>query len=215
MGYLLWLVGETLYRTGWILLAAVVVTVKAVLLLPGVLVYFPVASLAQRIRRQEGPVASVWSGFCGWAGARDLFGLRFVSAIWDDLLAFDTAHRLGDSLPSGFRKIWHSLKRCLRWTFSGTIPRKVLKAVPGLLATVFLLLLFPLSPVYLLARFLIFLVLGVVGKLLVFTLMLGFMAGLVLLVLLSGLIGPLLSPLVSGFELGFGAVNRGYPILIT
>ena len=215
VGYLLWLVGETLYRTGWILLAAVVVTVKAVLLLPGVLVYFPVASLAQRIRRQEGPVASVWSGFCGWAGARDLFGLRFVSAIWDDLLAFDTAHRLGDSLPSGFRKIWHSLKRCLRWTFSGTIPRKVLKAVPGLLATVFLLLLFPLSPVYLLARFLIFLVLGVVGKLLVFTLMLGFMAGLVLLVLLSGLIGPLLSPLVSGFELGFGAVNRGYPILIT
>ncbi len=207
---LLWLLGEFVLRVLWVLLTALVVALKTTALIVGAVLFFPIASLVQKVRRKAGP-GQVWQGVCGWAEDRDLFGYSIVRTIWDDLLFFEAPASLGSDLPRGLRWTWRAMRRTVGWAFRGRIPKRILKALPALFALVFLVLLFPLGPFYFLARYLIFILLALMGKALVLALMLVFLVGTVCLMLLALLVVPVLKPLLYLFEGGFGAINRGYP----
>ncbi len=207
---LLWMLGEFVLRVLWVLLSTVAVALKAAALIVGAVLVFPIASLVQKVRRKAGP-GQVWQGLCRWAEDRDLFGSAFVRLIWDDLLVFTAPASLGGDLPQGVRWAWGAMRRTVRWALQERDAKRILKGAPALLALVFLALLFPLEPFYFLLRYLIFLLLVLVGKVLVLALMLVLLTGVACLTLLALLVVPILRPLLFLFERGFGAVSRAYP----
>lgn len=204
-----WLLLESVSRVLWLVGVAVVVVLKAVLTIVGGLIFFPIALLVQKVRKKA-TAGEVWQGVCDWASERNLWGRNWVRVIWDDLLAFQTPQTLGHDLVAQMRWTWRSVKRLPRWVWQGSMFKRILKIVPGLVGEVGVLLLFVLGPVYFLLRFVIFTVLTLVGKVLVLVLMLMFLLALVALFLLALVALPILAPILYLFEKGFDVVQSGY-----
>ncbi|MDA0746017.1 MAG: efflux RND transporter permease subunit [bacterium] len=209
---LFWLLGEFVLRTLWVLLCLVAITLKSIVVLLASLLVTPLFALVQKLRKKTGPV---WQNMCNRAEDPLLFGSPRVQAIWHDLLVFHAPRYLGQDLPIGLRWTWNAMKRTVRWALAGNTLRKGLRTVPALLLLLLLLLCFPLGPVYFLMRFLIFLTVALLGKILVLALMLLFLTGLAGLALLAVLAAPFLMPLVFFFERGFSAVSQAYPRMIS
>jgi multidrug efflux pump subunit AcrB len=212
VGYVGWMVGEYVFRTLWLTASLAVTLLKAVGLLVGGLIYFPIAAGVARIRGRS--VSSVWSGLAGFAQDRDLFKRSFVRDIWADLLCFTTIETLGHDMPRAFKWAIRSILKPVRWIAVGGWVRRVLKAVPGILGMVGVLLLIPLGPVYLILRFVIFTAMTLIGKALIHTLLLAFMSGMVALILFASIVFPLISPILYVFENSFEQVRRVYPLVL-
>lgn len=204
-----WLLLEYIGRVLWVLGVVLVVAVKAILVILGGLLFFPVVLLVQKLRKKT-TAGELWQHIYLWAEGRDLFGRAWVRSIWDDLLAYHTANTLGADLVAQMRWTWGAVKRVPRWVWQGGLLKKVLKVVPGLVGEVGVLLLFVLGPVYFLLRFLIFTVLTLLGKVLVLALMLAFLTALTALILLALIALPLLAPILYLFERGFNWVQKAY-----
>ncbi len=203
---------EWVWRTVWIVGSAVVVAIKAVVVLVGALVFFPVAAGVQRLRGQR--PSDLWQTFARLAEDRSLFGRPFSSAIWNDLLTYSTVSAFGTDLSRAFVWAVRSILKPLRWIRNTTRFRQVLRVLPGLVGCVVAILLIPLGPVYFIARFAIFTSIGLVGKVLVHAMMLVFLAATVELVLFAALLLPILAPLLYLFEGFFGYVRGVYPHLL-
>jgi HAE1 family hydrophobic/amphiphilic exporter-1 len=199
-------------RVLWIVASAVVVALKAVVLLLGALLFFPVAAGVQRVRGHR-PLA-LWQGLVALAEDESLFGRAFCSAIWNDLLAFPTVTRLGSDLPEAFLWAVRSILKPLRWVRATTPIKQLVRGIPGLIGSIGVLLLIPLGPIYLIARFAIFTTISLVGKILVHALMLAFLVGTASLVLFAALLFPILAPMLYLFERSFGYVSNVYPSLL-
>lgn len=152
----------------------------------------------------------LWAGICAWAQGRDLFGSAWVRLIWDDLLAFVAPQNLGHDLGVQMRWTARAIKQMFQWALRGAMGLRVLKIAPALLGAVGVSLLFALGPVYFICRFLIFMTLVLLGKLLVLALLFLFLTGLVALVLLALIALPILAPVLFLFERGFDAIRRAY-----
>ncbi|MDP6040796.1 MAG: efflux RND transporter permease subunit, partial [Candidatus Latescibacteria bacterium] len=234
-----WLLGEYVARVLWIACVAIVVALKAIVALLGVIL-FPIAWLGWGLNRwiRSGPkwrkallglpfviffplgwlirfcyrwdVDRMWAHLCDWADGRDLFGKSWVRVIWDDLLVFVTPQNLGEDLVLQMAWTWRAVKRLPKWVWKGSMFKRILKGVPGLLGEVGALLLFVLGPVYFVLRFVIFTTLMLVGKVLVLSLMLVFLTGLVALLLLAMIALPFLAPILFLFEHSFEVVRQAY-----
>lgn len=204
-----WLLLEYVGRVLWILGVLIVVALKATLVILASLLFFPFALLIQKLRKKA-TAGEVWQSICKWADGHDLFGRAWVRVIWDDLLNFRTPQTFGDDLVGQLRWTWGAVKRVPRWVWQGSIFKKILKIVPGILGEVGVLLLFVLGPVYFLLRFLIFTVLTLVGKILILALMLAFLTALTALILLALIALPILTPILFLFEHTFDVVQNGY-----
>lgn len=204
-----WLLGEYAARVLWIVGVAIIVILKAVLTILGSLLFFPFALLVQKLRKKA-TAGEVWQSICSWAEGLDLFKRAWVRLIWDNLLAFQTPQTLGNDLVGQLRWTWGAVKRVPRWVWQGSVLKKILKIVPGILGEVGVLLLFVLGPVYFLLRFLIFTVLTLVGKIFILALMLAFLTALTALILLALVALPILAPILYLFENSFSVVQRAY-----
>jgi multidrug efflux pump subunit AcrB len=204
-----WLLGEYVARLLWVVGVAIAVLLKAVLVILAGLLFFPVAFFVQKLRKKA-TAGEVWQSICSWAEGHDLFGRAWVRLIWDNLLAFQTPQTLGNDLVGQLRWNWGAVKRVPRWVWQGSVLKRILKIVPGILGEVGVLMLFILGPVYFLLRFLIFTVLILVGKTFTLALMLTFLSALTALVLLALLALPILSPILFLFESSFSVVQSGY-----
>jgi len=211
-GYLGWLIGEYVFRLLWVVVSLLATALKAVVLLLGGLIYFPVAALVSRIRGRS--VSAVWSGLQQFAADRDLRGQPFVRVIWEDLLHFTTIETLGNDLPRAFHWAVRSILKPIRWMSSGGWLRRILKVAPGLVGMVGVLVLVPLGPLYLIFRFVIFTAMTLIGKVLIHTLLLLFMTGTVALILFAALVYPVIAPIIYLFERGFEHVTRAYPLIL-
>lgn len=201
-----WIAGEFVWRVLWVLFVVLLTALKAVAVILGSLLGVPVAGLVQRMRKK----APVWQGFCTWAEDRDVFGRKWMRAIWDDVAVFQTPQSLGDDLARQTRWTWGAAKRLPRWVWQGSGVRRALKAVPGLLGEVGVLALFVVAPVYFLVRFLLFTALVLLGKILILALLLIFLTVWTIFLLSALLLAPLLAPVLFLFERGFERVIRAY-----
>jgi multidrug efflux pump subunit AcrB len=204
-----WVLGEFLARVLWVVLVASVLVIKAAMVILGCLLFYPLALPVQKLRKKA-TAGAFWQSTSAWAQGRSFFGRKWVSTLWDDLLAFQTPETFGRDLVGQMRWTWSSVKRVAHWLWSGTIWKRVLKGIPAILGEIGLLLLIVLGPVYFILRFLVFTVLTLVGKILVLALMLVFLIALTLLVLMSMIALPILTPILFAFEHGFGFIQRGY-----
>ncbi len=209
--YVLWLVFEFTWRTLWVVLAILIVVLKAALVILGPILYYPFAALVLKIRKKP---AHAWKGLCVWSENPTPFGSRIVHAIWHDLLVFNAPVPLGEGFAGCFRWTWSATRRTCKWPMRrgglSVVPR-----FPAAGAGVLLLCsLFVLGPVYVVVRFLIFQLLSLLGKLLILLLMITFPLGLTVVSLLAAVAVPLLTPVIHAFEVGFGAISRVYPSAI-
>ncbi len=207
---------EYMARASWIAAAALIVALKAIGALLAVLL-FPLAYPGWWLycRLSSGPAwredaRRLWAGICAWAQGRDLFGSAWVRRIWDDLLAFVAPQNLGRDLGVQMRWTWGAVRRLRQWAWRGAMWKRVLKIAPALVGAAGVLLLFALGPVYFVLRFLIFMTLMSLGKMLVLALMFLFLTGLVALVVLALIALPILAPVLFLFERGFDAIRRAY-----
>ncbi|MDP6775924.1 MAG: efflux RND transporter permease subunit, partial [Candidatus Latescibacteria bacterium] len=197
-------------RVLWIVSAVLLTALKAVSLIPGVALYFPIAVLVQKMRRRGG-AGTIWRGLCDWS---ERPGYGFLTVVWDDLLMYSGPRAMGEDLPRGLRWTWGAMKRLPRWCWQGPVWKRILKALAALLGLIVTLLLFPLGPFYFILRFLIYTALALVGKVLISLTLVVFLTGLAALALLALVLVPALKPLVALFEVTFGAISRSYPSLI-
>ena len=207
-----WLVAEYLGRTLWLIGSLVTTVVKALVLILGALIFFPIASLITRIRKR--PISDLWVSLEDFSKDRDVFGKTYVRTVWSDLLHFTTVGTLGNDLPRTFRWAIQFILRPIWWIATGSLIRKVLKVVPGLIGSVGVLLLVLLGPVYLVLRFLIFTTMTLVGKVLIHALLLLFMTGTVALILFAALALPVIAPILVVFERVFDRITRVYPTIL-
>lgn len=209
--YLAWLVFDFIWRTLWVVLAILIVVLKAVLVILAPIVYFPVAALVLKIRK--GP-AHAWRNLCAWSGNPAPFGSGIVRAIWHDLLVFNAPVALGEGLAGSIRWTLNAARRTYRWPLRGSglaiIPR-IPAAVAGVLS---ICSLFVFGPVYVVLRFVIFQSISLLGKLLILLLMITFPAGLTVVAVVAAIAFPVLTPVIRAFEGGFGAISRLYPTMI-
>ena len=209
--YVPWLVFEFIWRTLWVVLAFLIVALKAALVILSPILYFPAAALVLKILKRP---AHTWRDLCAWCENPTPFGSRIVHAIWHDLLVFNAPVALGEGLAGSVRWTLDAARRTCRWPLRGRglaiIPR-VPAAVAGVL---FVCSLFVLGPVYVVLRFIIFQSITLLGKLLILLLMITFPAGLTVVALVAAIAFPLLTPVIRAFEGGFGAISRLYPATI-
>ncbi len=209
--YVPWLVFEFIWRTLWVVLAFLIVALKAALVILSPILYFPAAALVLKILKRP---AHTWRDLCAWCENPTPFGSRIVHAIWHDLLVFNAPVALGEGLAGSVRWTLDAARRTCRWPLRGRglaiIPR-VPAAVAGVL---FICSLFVLGPVYVVLRFIIFQSITLLGKLLILLLMITFPAGLTVVALVAAIAFPLLTPVIRAFEGGFGAISRLYPATI-
>ena len=203
---------EFVVRVLWIVASVVLVAFKAIVLLLGALLYFPLAAGVQRLRGNSPSV--LWGSLVQLAEDGSLFGRGFSSAIWNDLLIYSTVATLGTDLPRAFLWGIRSILKPLRWVRAATPLKQIARALPGLVGSIGVLILIPVGPIYFVARFLIFTAIGLVGKVLVHALMLVFLVSTVCLVLFAALLLPILAPLLYLFERTFGYVTVVYPSLL-
>ncbi len=209
--YVLWLVVEFVWRTLWVVLAILIVVLKAALVLLAPILYFPLAALILKIGKKP---AQAWMGLCAWSKNPTPFGSRIVHAIWHDLLVFNAPVPLGEGFAGSFRWTWNATRRTCRWPMHGR-GLAVMPRFPAAGAGVLLLCsLFVLGPVYVVVRFFIFQAISLLGKLLILLLMITFPLGLTVVSLLAAVAVPLLMPVIHVFEVGFGAISRVYPSTI-
>ena len=209
--YVPWLVFEFIWRTLWVVLAFLIVVLKAAFVIVSPILYFPVAALVLKIRKRP---AHAWRDLCAWCENPTPFGSRIVQAIWHDLLVFNAPVGLGEGLAGSVRWTHNTARRMCRWPLRGSglavVPR-VPAAFAGIL---FICSLFVLGPVYVALRFIIFQSISLLGKLLILLLMITFPAGLTVVALVAAIAFPLLTPVIRAFEAGFGAISRFYPATI-
>ncbi len=209
--YLPWLVFECVWRTLWVVLAIVIVVLKAACVILAPILYFPAAVLVLKIRKKP---AHAWRNLCAWTRNPAPFGSGIARAIWHDLLVFNAPVAFGEGLAGCVRWTWRAAGRTCRWPLRGSrlgiVPR-----VPAALAGVLLLvLLFGLGPCYFILRFVIFQTVSLLGKLLILLLMTTFPAGVTVAALLAAVALPLIAPAIHAFDVGFGAISRAYPPVI-
>ena len=209
--YVPWLVFEFIWRTLWVVLAFLIVALKAALVILSPILYFPVAALVLKIRKRP---AHAWRDLCAWCENPTPFGSRIVHAIWHDLLVFNAPVALSEGLAGSVRWTINAARRTCRWPLRASglavIPR-IPAAVAGVL---FICSLFLLGPAYVVLRFIIFQSITLLGKLLILLLMITFPAGLTVVALVAAIAIPLLTPVIRAFEGGFGAISRLYPATI-
>ena len=110
--YVLWLVFEFTWRTLWVVLAILIVVLKAALVILGPILYYPFAALVLKIRKKP---AHAWKGLCVWSENPTPFGSRIVHAIWHDLLVFNAPVPLGEGFAGCFRWTWSATRRTCKW----------------------------------------------------------------------------------------------------
>jgi multidrug efflux pump subunit AcrB len=208
-----WLFGEFLLRLLWVMASLVLMILKAVTVILGPPLYFPIAALIQKLRKKT-KAGQVWNSMCSWFESELVFGSPLIHRIWHDLLVFKSARILGAAIPAGFGWTWRAVNNSVRWAFSGSLLKKILKAVPGLIRLILTFLLFPLAPIYFVLRFLIFHIFILSGKIIVQAMMLLFLIGQTLLFLSAVVLVPVLKPLLFLFEKGFGSLSRLYPEIL-
>ena len=209
--YVPWLVMEFIWRTLWVLLAILIVILKAVCVVLAPILYFPVAALVLKIRKKP---AHAWRDLCAWSKNPTPFGSGIAQAIWHDLLVFNAPVLLGEGLAGCVRWTWSAGRRTCKWPMRGrglAIFLRIPAAFAGVLS---LCLLLVLGPVYFVLRYIIFQTVTLSGKLLILLLMVTFPAGVTAVALLAAIAVPLLTPVIHVFEVGFGAINRVYPSVI-
>jgi multidrug efflux pump subunit AcrB len=211
-GYVGWLIGEYLYRVLWLVGSLLTTAVKAIVVILGGLIYFPIAALVTRLRRRDVPV--VWAGLLRFTEDRDIVRRSFVRVIWEDLLHFTTIRTLGDDLPRAFKWALRSILKPIRWIAVGGWFRRILKVAPGLVGMVGVLVLILLGPLYLILRFMIFTVMTLIGKALIHVLLLLFMSGMVALILFASIVLPIITPILYVFEHSFERVRVAYPVVL-
>ena len=209
--YVTWLVLEFVWRTLWVVLAILIVILKAACVLLAPALYFPVAALVLKIRKKP---ANSWRDLCAWSGNPMLFGSGIVHAIWHDLLVFNAPVTLGNGLANSVRWTWRAARRTYQWAFRGRRLGIFLRVPCAVAGVLLLCLLFVLGPVYVILRYCIFQTVSLLGKLLILTLMMTFPVGLTVVALLAAIAVPLLTPVIRAFEFSFGAISRFYPFLI-
>jgi multidrug efflux pump subunit AcrB len=207
-----WLVGEYVFHALWLVCSLVIIVLKAVVVILGGLIYFPVAALVTRIRKRD--VSAVWDGLQTFTEDRNLRGGSFVRVIWEDLLHFTTIRTLGADLPRAFKWAIRSILRPIKWIAIGGWVRRILKIVPGLVGTLGVIALLLLGPLYLIIRFVVFSLMTLVGKALVHCLLLLFMTGTVALILFAAIVYPLITPILYVFEHSFSRITALYPVVL-
>ena len=115
-------------RVLWILASVVVVALKAIVLLVGALLYFPLAAGVQRLRGNR--PSALWGKFVQLAEDGSLFGRGFSSAIWNDLLVYSTVTTLGSDFPRAFLWAVRSILKPLRWVRATRPLKQGLRALP-------------------------------------------------------------------------------------
>ena len=210
--YVGWLVGEFVFRVLWVVSSLLITAFKAIVLILGALLFYPIAALVQRIRKKFAP--DLWMGIRDFAEDRDLRGRALVQTVWEDLLFFSTVRSLGEDLPRVFKWVIRSILKPLKWIVPGGWIRRIVKVLPGLLGTFGVLLLVPIGPIYMILRFTIFTIMALVGKALIHILLLLFMAGMVGLILSAALVLPIIAPILFLFEHTFERITRVYPVVL-
>ncbi len=209
--YVSWLVSEFVWRTLWVVLAILIVILKAACVMLAPALYFPVAILVLKIRKNP---AHAWRDVCAWSKNPMLFGSGIVHAIWHDLLVFNAPVMLGIGLAGFVRWTWGAARRTCQWPLRGRSLAIFLR-VPAAFAGVLLVsLLFVLGILYFVLRYFVFQTVSLLGKLLILALMMTFPVGMTVVALLAAIAVPLLTPVIRAFEVGFGAISRFYPSVI-
>ena len=202
---------EFVVRVLWIVSSALVVALKAVVLVLATIL-FPLAAGIQRLRGKR--PSELWHGLQRFAEDESLFGKPFSSQIWNDLLAYSTVATVGHDLPATFIWAVRSILKPLRWIRQTTLIKQVPRAISGLVGSIGVIVLIPVGPAYCLARFVIFTAVSLTGKVLVHVLMLVFLTAMVVLVLSAILLLPILAPMLYVFERSFAQVRDAYPIVL-
>ena len=210
--YVGWMIGEYVFRFLWLVASLLTTVLKTLVVVLSVLLFFPVAALVTRLRKRS--VSELWQSLERLAEKRDVFGRPFVRSVWSDLLLFTTVNTIGSDLPRAFRWTIRSILRPIRWIWTGSVIKRILKVVPGLVGSICVLALVPLAPVYFVLRFVIFTVMSLIGKALVHALLALFMSGMAGLVLFASIVLPIISPILYIFEATFSRITRAYPILL-
>jgi HAE1 family hydrophobic/amphiphilic exporter-1 len=185
------LVGEVLLRVGLAAATLVAAVLKGIFLLVAELLWWLIKPVEYFWLKRERTFQD-WIG--AWAAESRIGPLTFFERVWPGILGFESPRILGETTRRYWR--WMNRSEHLAW--------KMLKALS-----------LPLVLFYLVAvRFVLGMVLRLVGIVLHVALMFVSLVLIAALFLLGMVLMPVFLPLLFAFERGFGLVQQTYPALL-
>jgi len=184
-----YLVVDVLWRIAAIVGAFLIVVARGVVAIVLPLVW-PIAAPLRRVLKRKEPYAA----FCGrWCKKDSWWRLTGLTGrIWPPLLAFNAP----ETLRVGSAQSW-------AWTWRGAWWHRALRAIPGLLREVLVLI-----------RFFVHVLLELIGKILLVVAVLLTLVVVGLLAMLGFALLPFFVVLSAGFNVAYRWVAEGYPRLI-